>query len=147
MPLPHLRDHGDGWPANALAWSDARTAGDRSHQDPKVVPDSGPSPPARDQVRIEATHPRQLGHHLQLPSPLVVEGTFIWTPSHDQRRRSLSTASSFVAPIPVGSEPQSRRSVRREVRTNDLGGRRSVELPGDSHQCHGVWLSTEQWRA
>jgi hypothetical protein len=29
----------------------------------------------------------------------VVDGTFIWTPSHDQRPRSLFTSPSFVAAI------------------------------------------------
>jgi hypothetical protein len=38
---------------------------------------------------------------------------------------------SFVAAIPVGPEPRFRWSARSEVRTNDLDGRRSVELPGD----------------
>src|SRR5580704_15898410 len=49
-----LRDHGDHWPTDALAWSDARTTGDRPRQGPKVRPSPGPSP-LRDQLRIEAT--------------------------------------------------------------------------------------------
>ena len=45
-----------------------------------------------------------------------------------------------MAAIPVGPEPQSRWSARSEVRTNDLDGRRSVELLGDGHHGHGMWL-------
>ncbi len=74
-------------------------------------------------------------------SHAAVGGTFICTPSHDQRPRSLSTALlSLVAAIPVGPESQSRWSARSEMRTNDLDRRRSVEVPGDGHQGRGRWL-------
>ena len=59
-------------PADALAWSDARTAGDRPRQDPKVLPDSGPSPPAR-LGPDRSQRPRRLGNHLRAPSPVAVE--------------------------------------------------------------------------
>ena len=50
----NLRDHYEHWPTDVLAWSDARTTGDRPRQDPKVL--SGQVPARlRDQVRIEAT--------------------------------------------------------------------------------------------
>ena len=71
-----------------------------------------------------------------------VDGTFIWIPSHDQRPRSLSTVlrRSWLRSL-VGREPKSTRwSARSEVRTNDLDGRRSVEVPGDGHHGHGMWL-------
>ncbi len=51
----------------------------------------------------------------------VVDGTFIWTASHDQWQCSLSTVS-FAAAIVIGPEPRSSWSARSEARTNDLDG-------------------------
>jgi hypothetical protein len=59
----------------------------------------------------------------------VVDGTFIWTPSHDQRPRSLSTALPRLW-LRSLSARNWWWSVRSEGRTNGLDGRRSVDLPG-----------------
>ena len=55
----------------------------------------------------------------------VVDGTFIWTASHDQRQCSLSTVS-FAAAIVDGPEPRFSWSARSEARTNDLDGGENV---------------------
>ncbi len=73
----------------------------------------------------------------------AVDGTFIWTPSHDQRPRSLSIAllRSWLRSLSARNRsPSIRWSARSEVRTNDLDGWRSVELPGDGDHGHGMWL-------
>jgi hypothetical protein len=73
-----------------------------------------------------------------------VDGTFIWTPSHDQRPRSLSTARlrSWLQSFLSAAWHVKRRS---QESTNDLDGRRSVELLGEkSHNGHGKWLSADQ---
>jgi hypothetical protein len=54
-----------------------------------------------------------------------VDGTFIWTASHDQRQGSLSTVS-FAAAIVVGPEPRSSWSAHSKARTNDLDGGENV---------------------
>jgi hypothetical protein len=61
------------------------------------------------------------------PSPTspVVDGTFIWTASHDQWQCSLSTVS-FPAAIVLGPEPRSSWSAHSEARTNDLDGGENV---------------------
>ena len=93
-----------------------------------------------DQQEVPGSCPAKLRPR---PWPIRVDGTFIWTPSHDQRPRYLSSVllRSWAA-IPVRPEP--RWSARSEVRTNDLEGRRSVELPGGGHRDHGMWLRAEQ---
>jgi hypothetical protein len=56
----------------------------------------------------------------------AVDGTFIWTRSHDQRRCSSSTVSFAVA-IAVGPEQRSIKwSARSEARTSDLDGGENV---------------------
>ena len=55
----------------------------------------------------------------------AVDGTFIWTASHDQRQCSLSTVS-FAAAIVVGPEPRSSWSAHSEARTKDLDGGENV---------------------
>src|SRR5690242_900684 len=69
----------------------------------------------------------------------IVYGAFIWTSSHDQRLRSLSSAllRSWLR-SPVGPEPPSTWSARSEVRTNDLDGHLSVELLGDPSRSLSV---------
>jgi len=54
-----------------------------------------------------------------------VDGTFIWTASHDQRQCSLSTVS-FAGAIVAGPEPRSSWSAHSEARTNDLYGGENV---------------------
>jgi len=56
---------------------------------------------------------------------------------------ALCPPFSFVRrcdPFPPGTAVER----PQRVRTNDLDGRRSVELPGDGHHGHGMWLSAEQ---
>src|ERR1017187_3514010 len=77
-----------------------------------------------------------------------VDGTFIWTPNHDQRPRSFATAVrrgyNRCRPGAAGGV----ECPKRRVWTNDLDGRRSLtlpagndqELPGDSPHGHGMWL-------
>src|SRR5258707_5866489 len=55
-----------------------------------------------------------------------VDGTFIWTPSHDQRPCSFSTAL-LRGRDPWRREPRSRWSACSEARTNNLDGRRSSD--------------------
>jgi hypothetical protein len=70
----------------------------------------------------------------------AVDGTFIWTPSHDQRPRSLSTALPFVRCCDPCWPGTARWSARSDVRTNDVDGRRSVELPGLGQLRHATSL-------
>jgi hypothetical protein len=72
-----------------------------------------------------------------------VDGTFICTPSHDQRPRSLSTALLRSWLRSLSARNRSPGGARSEVRTNDLDGRRTVELLGDGHRGHGMWLITD----
>src|ERR1019366_9619134 len=54
-----------------------------------------------------------------------VDGTFIWTASHDQRQCSSCTVFFTVA-IAVCPQPRSTWSARSEARTNDLDGGQNV---------------------
>jgi pimeloyl-ACP methyl ester carboxylesterase len=66
----------------------------------------------------------------------AVGGTFIWPPNHDQRPRSLSTVSPFVATIPVGPEPRWGTPQRSE---DERPGPSAVSgLPGDGQTGHGT---------
>jgi hypothetical protein len=72
-----------------------------------------------------------------------VDGTFICIPSHDQRPRSLSTALLRSWLRSLSARNRSPGGARSEVRTNDLDGRRTVELLGDGHRGPGMWLITD----
>src|SRR5450755_3962574 len=54
-----------------------------------------------------------------------VDGTFIWTASHDQRQCSSCTIFFTVA-IAVCPQPRSTWSARSEARSNDLDGGQNV---------------------
>src|ERR1039457_6426318 len=75
-----------------------------------------------------------------------VDGTFIWTASHDQRQCSLSTVS-FADAIVVGPEPRSSWSAHSEARTNDLDGGEKVgdqlDLPAGGCEDGAVVAITE----
>ena len=60
------------------------------------------------------------------PGHQGVDGTFIWTPSHDQRPCSFSTAL-LRGRDPCRPEPRSRWSACSEARTSNLDGRRSSD--------------------
>lgn len=73
-----------------------------------------------------------------------VDGTFIWTASHDQRQCSLSTVS-FAAAIVVGPEPRSSWSTHSEARTNDLDGK-AQRWPPIQHR-DAARSQTPDWNA
>lgn len=75
------------------------------------------------------------------PIRASVDGTFIWTASHDQRQCSLSTVS-FAGVIVAGPEPRSSWSAHSEARTNDLDGGENV---GDQLDLPAGGAKTVRW--